>query len=88
MIEAATGGFVSENVFSEISQNTQENTFAQVSFLIKVQDYEIFKNIFDVCFCIETSLPSFKPPTWSMKFLNLVFLSIADRFFFENCSTN
>ena len=62
LIEAATGGVVSENVFSEISQNTQENTFAQVSFLIKVHDYEIFKNIFDVCFCIETSLPSFKPP--------------------------
>ena len=37
---------MSENVFSEISQNTQENTFAQASFLIKLQDYEIFKNTF------------------------------------------
>ena len=31
--EAATGGFLLEKVFLEISQNSQENTFARVSFL-------------------------------------------------------
>ena len=29
--EAATGGVLSENVFLEISQNSQENTFARDS---------------------------------------------------------
>ena len=33
--EAATGGVLLENVFLEISQNSQENTCGNVSFLIK-----------------------------------------------------
>ena len=36
-----------ENMFLEISQNSQENTCARVSFLIKLQTFcEIFKNTF------------------------------------------
>ena len=33
--EAATGGVLYEKVFLEISQNSQENTCARVSFLLK-----------------------------------------------------
>ena len=36
-IEAATGGVLWEDLFLEISQNSQENTCARVSFLIKLQ---------------------------------------------------
>ena len=35
--EAATRGALSKNVFLEISQNSQENSCARVSFLIKLQ---------------------------------------------------
>ena len=35
--EATTGGVLLEKVFSEISQNSQENTCGKVSFLIKLQ---------------------------------------------------
>ena len=35
--EAATGGVLCEKVLLEISQNSQENTCARVSFLIKLQ---------------------------------------------------
>ena len=35
--ETATGGVLQEKVFLEISQNSQENTCARVSFLIKLQ---------------------------------------------------
>ena len=34
---AATGGVLQEKVFLEISQNSQENTWARISFLIKLQ---------------------------------------------------
>ena len=34
--EAAIGAVLSEKVFLEISQNSQENTFTTVSFLIKL----------------------------------------------------
>ena len=37
-VEAATRGVLCERVFLEISQNSQENTCARVSFLIKLQD--------------------------------------------------
>ena len=37
MWEAATGRVLSEKVFLEISQNSQENTRVRVSFLIKLQ---------------------------------------------------
>ena len=33
-------------VFLEVSQNSQENTRARVSFLIKLQPFEISKNTF------------------------------------------
>ena len=36
-LEAATKGDLQENVFLEIWQNSQENTCARVSFLIKLQ---------------------------------------------------
>ena len=36
-VEAATGGVLWNKVFLKISQNSQENTFARVSFLIKLQ---------------------------------------------------
>ena len=35
--EAATGGVLCKKLFLEISQNSQENTCARVSFLIKLQ---------------------------------------------------
>ena len=35
--EAATGGLLQENLFLDILQNSQENTYARVSFLIKLQ---------------------------------------------------
>ena len=37
--EAATRGVLPEKVFLEISQNSQENTCARVSVLIKLQDW-------------------------------------------------
>ena len=37
IIEAATRGFLYKSVFLEISQNSQENTCARISFLIKSQ---------------------------------------------------
>ena len=36
-IEAATSGALQETVFLKISQNSQENACARVSFLIKLQ---------------------------------------------------
>ena len=39
LTEAATGGVLEEKVLYEILQNSQENTFARVSFLIKLQAY-------------------------------------------------
>ena len=37
-VEAATRGVLWKKVFLEISQNSQENTGARVSFLIKLED--------------------------------------------------
>ena len=37
VIEAATGGVLWKKVFLEISENSQENACARVSFLIKFQ---------------------------------------------------
>ena len=37
ILEAATGCVLEEEVFPEISQNSQENTCGNVSFLIKLQ---------------------------------------------------
>ena len=52
VIEAASGGVLKEKVFLEILQNSQENTCARVSFLMKLQasgqqkNCEISKNTF------------------------------------------
>ena len=37
LLEAATEGVLQKKVFLEISQNSQENTCARVSFLMKLQ---------------------------------------------------
>ena len=41
-----SGGVLSEKVFLEISQNSQENTCARVSFLIKLQASKFLKTPF------------------------------------------
>ena len=38
--EASTGGVLSKKVFLEISQNSQENNCARLSFLIKLQAWD------------------------------------------------
>ena len=43
--EAATGGILQKKVFLKISQNSQENTCARVSFLIKLQAASVFQSI-------------------------------------------
>ena len=40
-VEAATGGVLHENVLLEISQNSQESTCVRVSFLIKLQAWDL-----------------------------------------------
>ena len=44
--EAATRGVLRKKVFREISQNSQENTCARVSFLIKLQASGHIRNIY------------------------------------------
>ena len=41
MTEAAAGSVLREKMFLEISQNLQENTYARVSFLIKLQTSDL-----------------------------------------------
>ena len=43
--EAATRGVLCKKVFLQISQNSQENTCARVSFLIKFKKRDIKKNL-------------------------------------------
>ena len=45
-VEAVVQRYSAEKVFVEILQNSQENTCARVSFLIKSQAYEVSKNTF------------------------------------------
>ena len=40
--EVATGGVLSEKVFLEISQNSWENTYSRISFLIKLQTLRLW----------------------------------------------
>ena len=56
--EAATGGVLYENLFSEISQNSHENICNRVSFLIKLQakacnfiNKETLAQVFSCEFC-------------------------------------
>ena len=50
--EAATKGFLCKKVFLEISQNSQENTCARFSFLIKLkaEAYNFIKKLWHWCF--------------------------------------
>ena len=43
ILETATRGVLCKKVFLEISQNSQENTCARVSFLIKLQALGLIK---------------------------------------------
>ena len=49
--EAATRGVLWKKVFLEISQNSQENTCARVSFLIKFIKKETLAQVFSCEFC-------------------------------------
>ena len=52
--EAATGGSLQEKVFLEISQNSQENTCARVSILIKLQPATLLKyRLWHRCFPVD-----------------------------------
>ena len=45
MPEVATGDVLQEGVFLEILQNSQENTCARVSFLIKLQASRFYRTL-------------------------------------------
>ena len=72
--EVATGGVLYKKVFLEISQNSQENKCARVSFLIKLQAYFIKKEtlaqVFPCEFC-EISKNTFSQNTSGRLLLNL-----------------
>ena len=58
--EVATIGVLQEKVFLEIPENSQENTCARVSFLIKLPACEISKNTFFTdCFCTKNAIFKF-----------------------------
>ena len=48
--EAATGGLLQENLFLDILQNSQENTYARVSFLITLLKKRLWHGCFPVNF--------------------------------------
>ena len=48
--EAATGGLLQENLFLDILQNSQENTYARVSFLITLLKKRLWHGCFPVHF--------------------------------------
>ena len=53
-VEAATRGVLIKKVFLEISQNSQENTCASLSFLLKLSDFikkERLAQVFSCEFC-------------------------------------
>ena len=45
MPEAATGDVLQEGVFLEILQNSQENTYTRVSFLLKLQASRFYRTL-------------------------------------------
>ena len=65
--EAATRAVLSKKVFSEISQNSQENTCARVSFLIKLQAFkkEALAQVFSCEFCEISKNTFFTEHLWA-----------------------
>ena len=51
LTEAATGGALYKKVFLKVSQDSQENTSARASFLIKLQTLAV-RNTSGGCFCL------------------------------------
>ena len=51
--EAATGGFLSEKVFLEIPQNSQENACARISFLLARSAALLKKRLWYRCFPVD-----------------------------------
>ena len=64
-----------KKVFLKISQNSQENTCARVSFLIKLQAYEIFKNTFST----EHPRTTASVTTKLCSFVHLVFICLLNK---------
>ena len=63
--EAATRGVLWKKVFLEISQNSQENTCASVSFLIKLQVWGLLQvALTQVLFCEFLKTPFFTEQLW------------------------
>ena len=60
-IEAATRGVLWWKLFLEISQNSQEITWARVSFLLKLQAWETLAQVFSCEFC-EISKSTYRTP--------------------------
>ena len=77
LTEAATGGILLKNVFLEISQNSQENTYVRVSFLVKLQVWGLqlyLKNrLWHRCFLVTFA-----------KFRRTPFLKACVRYFLSN----
>ena len=60
-IETATRGILWWTLFLEISQNSQEDTWARVSFLLKLQAWETLAQVFSCEFC-EISKSTYRTP--------------------------
>ena len=60
-IETATRGILWWTLFLEISQNSQEDTWARVSFLLKLQAWETLTQVFSCEFC-EISKSTYRTP--------------------------
>ena len=87
-VEAATGSVLSKKVFLKISQNSQENTCARVSFLIKLQasacnfiTKETLAQVFSCEFC------EFSKSTYFEEHL-LTAASVLDFWIFRTCQMN
>ena len=63
--EAATRGVLWEKVFLEISQNSQKNTCARVSFLIKLQALGTLAQVFSCEFCEISKNTFFTEYVWT-----------------------
>ena len=76
--EATTGSVLEEKVFLEILQNSQENTCARVSFLIKFFKKETLALVFSCEFCKISKNIFFTEHLWATASVNrshrLVFL--------------
>ena len=94
--EAAIGAALSEKVFLEISQNSQENNCARVSFLIKLQaeacnftGKETLAQVFSCEFCKIFNCNSFYriPPVAASVFYNILWLRFSQRQLFTSSIT-